>query len=120
MTSNDDDTPAINRNRVAEVWSMHPELPKVGSAPKIPVADAVPLVGGTGANQRILEDILGEVQKSLVESRLIREAGQATAAHSLKMFERLPSLERRMNRVEMIAIGATIINIVMLFVVSCR
>ncbi len=116
----DDETPAINRNRVAELWDMHPELPKVGSAPKIPVAEAVPLVAGTGTNQRILEDILTEVRASLVESRLIREAGQATAQHSLRMFESLPSLHRRMNRVEMIAIGSAVLNAVMVFIVLCR
>ncbi len=116
--SSDEKTPAINRNRVA--WDMHPDLPKVGSEPKIPIAGKEPLVGGTGHNQRVLEDLLKEVRESLKETRLIRVSGQTTASHAIKVFERLPALERRMNRVEMIAIGATIINIVMLFVASCR
>lgn len=120
MTFKEDDTPPINRNRKAEFWDMHPNMQRVGSEPKIPKADSVPLVAGTGENQRILEEILGEVRSSLEESRLIRIAGQDTAQTALKAFERLPALERRMNRVEMIAIGATIINIVMLFVTSCR
>lgn len=104
----DDPTPPP-RNPTPTEWSLHPELPRVG----------VPLVAPTGEQQRKLEHILSEVQESLKESRLIRLSGQQTAETAMRVFERLPALERRMNRVELIAIGATIINIVMLFVASC-
>jgi hypothetical protein len=115
----DDDTPAINRNRTAELWDMHPELSKVGSVPKIPAANEVPLVGSTGKNQRVLEELLSAVRDTLAESRLIRLSGQDTARHALKVFERIPALEKRMTRVEMIALGATLVNIAILLAVSC-
>jgi hypothetical protein len=90
---------------------MHPELPKA--------AKDVPLVADTGGNQRILEAMLVKVGENLEESRLIRIAGQRACETAVRAVEKIPALERRMNRVELIAIGATIINIVMLFVASC-
>jgi len=116
--NSDDETPAINQRR--SIWNLHPESSKVDSSQKIPAAHAVPLVGGNGANQRVLEDILSEVRASLTESRLIRLSGQATAAHALKMFEKVPALERRIRRVEVIAISAALINIALLLGSLCR
>lgn len=119
MTNSDDETPAINKNRVASVWDMHPEMPKVGSAPKIPAADSVPLVAGNGNSQRVLEDILDAVRESLEESRLIRQSGQQTAAHALKAFESLPKLQKRVGRVELIAIGAVVLSVATLVLKLC-
>lgn len=116
MTGNDDETPAINPKRTA--WDMHPEMKKI-SEPKIPSAQEVPLVAGTGNQQRVLEDILTEVRESLKESRLIRVAGQMTASHALEVFKELPALKKRMHRVELLAIGATLVNVAVLFVASC-
>lgn len=107
--SKDDKTP-ITRPVTPVPWSMHPPLPKVGQ---------VPLVGGTGEQQRKLEAILEAVHESLKESKIIRESGQETCRIALQAFERLPALESRMNRVELIAVGATLINILMLFIASC-
>jgi hypothetical protein len=104
----DEETP-YDRPVTPEPWSMHPELPKVG----------VPLVADNGNNQRRLELILSEVQATLKECRLIRKSGQDVAEKAIAMFDKLPALERRMNRVEYVAAGATVINIVMLFIASC-
>ena len=104
----EDETPPP-RNITPAAWNMHKELPQVG----------VPLVAPTGEQQWVLENTLSEVKESLRETRLIRESGQKIAEMGLRMFDKVPALERRMNRVEVVAIGAIIINIVMLFVASC-
>ncbi len=105
----DDETPRP-RAVTPIPWNMHPPLPKIGE---------VPLVGRNGEQQRKLEEILEAVHESLKESKIIRESGQETCRVALAAFERLPALESRMNRVELIAVGATLINILMLFIASC-
>lgn len=101
-TDDDDDKTPVD----GPVWNMHPNAVKVKP-------------GLTGNEQRTLDDILIQVHQVLVESRTIQEHGQRCAETALKAVEQIPRLQARMNRVELIAIGATIINIVMLFIASC-
>jgi len=93
------------------IWTMHPNA--VRTEPK---KDTVPLTGG---EQRRLDEILNVVTNVLIESRTIREHAQTACDRVIAAVDEIPRLKARMNRVEMIAIGATIINIVMLFVASC-
>ncbi len=91
---------------VEGVWNLHPNAVKVSP-------------GLTGHEQRKLDDILETVHKVLNESRDIKEYGMRCAETALEAVKQIPMLRSRMNRVELIAIGATLINIVMLFVASC-
>ena len=88
MSEDERDTPV-------DVWNMHPELPKVEVKAK---------------PRDVLEEILETVQGVLNESRDIKISAQRSCDLALKAFDRMPALEKRMNRVELIAIGAIVLN----------
>lgn len=98
MSKSDRPTP------VDGVWNLHPEMPR--TTPEVPE---------NGHNQTVLDSILETVTAVLEESKLIRESSQRGMQVALEAFDRLPNLERRMNRVEIVAIGACLVNILMLW-----
>ncbi len=108
MAKDDEKTPAINRRISPTPWEMHPELPRVKTPP--------PLIADTGHNQRLLEAVLAKVETMIATSEAVKVSSSQACQKAIDAFEKLPRLEKRMNRVEYVACGALIINIILLFV----
>lgn len=87
------------------VWTMRPEAPRVASRPSIPE---------TGDNQRALEKILETVEAVLRESRDIKEYGQKCCQIAIDAVNKIPDLEKRMTRVELLVALVTIVSILTL------